>query len=61
MNDRLKKTASSQKIICISLNTEDDADIIRWLDEKDNKSEAIRKAIRHQKTLDELGCVTAHE
>ena len=46
MNDRLKKTASSQKIICISLNTEDDADIIRWINQQDNKSEAVRRAIR---------------
>lgn len=37
----------SQKVtVTISLDTRDDKDVLRWLDQQDNRSAAVRQAIR---------------
>jgi Arc/MetJ-type ribon-helix-helix transcriptional regulator len=36
----------------VDLNAEHDADVIRWLDEQPNKSEAVREAIRRMMNND---------
>ncbi len=36
----------AQVTYSLKINTETDADLIRWLDRQDNKSEAIRQALR---------------
>ena len=53
MNEELKKPEKyrkrymrSHKIITLLLDNNRDADIIRWLGRQENRSEAIRMAIR---------------
>lgn len=46
MNDNLKKRQGHTTTVCFSVHTEDDADIVKWISQQENKSEAIRKAIR---------------
>ena len=53
MNESLKKPEKyrkrymrSHKIITLLLDNKRDADIIRWLGRQENRSEAIRMAIR---------------
>lgn len=53
MNEELKKPEKyrkrymrSHKIITLLLDNKRDADIIRWLGRQENRSEAIRMAIR---------------
>lgn len=46
MNDNLKKRQGHTTTVCFSVHTEDDADIVRWISQQENKSEAIRSAIR---------------
>jgi hypothetical protein len=36
----------ARQIITVALNSDSDADLLRWLDRQPNKSEAIREAIR---------------
>lgn len=46
MNDNLKKKQGHTTTVCFSVHTEDDADIVKWISQQENKSEAIRRAIR---------------
>jgi len=53
MNDNLKKQAKYQakymerhKMVCVNLDKKADAVILEWLDSKENRSEAIRKALK---------------
>lgn len=55
MNDALKKPEKyrkrymrSHKIMTMILDNEKDADILAWLDDKPNKSEAVRELIRKE-------------
>jgi hypothetical protein len=55
MNDALKKPEKyrkrymrSHKIMTMILDNEKDADILAWLDGKENKSEAVRELIRKE-------------
>ncbi len=36
----------TRQIVTIALNSDSDADLLRWLDRQPNKSEAIREALR---------------
>lgn len=45
-NTRKDKTESRKKYINFLTNEDRDADILKWLEAQDNKSEAIRAAIR---------------
>jgi Arc/MetJ-type ribon-helix-helix transcriptional regulator len=36
----------ARQIITVALNSDSDADLLRWLDRQPNKSEAIREALR---------------
>lgn len=56
MNEGLKKTKSQHnamakymerhKTLCVTLDKKNDADIIRWLSTQQNRSQAVRKALR---------------
>lgn len=55
MNDALKKPEKyrkrymrNHKIMTMILDNEKDADILAWLDGKENKSEAVRELIRKE-------------
>lgn len=55
MNEALKKPEKyrkrymrSHKIMTMILDNEKDADILAWLDGKENKSEAVRELIRKE-------------
>lgn len=55
MNEALKKNEKyrkkymrSHKILTLLLDKEKDADIIKWLEPQENRSEAVRKAIRKE-------------
>lgn len=55
MNEALKKNEKyrkkymrSHKILTLLLDKKKDADIIEWLEPKENRSEAVRKAIRKE-------------
>lgn len=57
MNEALKKNEKyrkkymrSHKILTLLLDNEKDADIIGWLKGKENRSEAVRTAIRKEIT-----------
>ena len=62
MNNRLKKDTGKQKdyqkkymakhqMLCINLDKKEDKDIIRWLNHQENKSKAVRRALRESITL----------
>ena len=55
MNEALKKTPKidysarymeRHQTLCVTLDKESDADIIRWLSSQQNRSVAVRKALR---------------
>lgn len=55
MNEVLKKDEKcrkrymkSHKVLSLILDNEKDADILRWLGYQDNRSEAVRNAIREK-------------
>lgn len=55
MNESLKKPEKyrkrymkSHKMLTLLLDRQVDADIIEWLETKDNRSEAVRKLIRKE-------------
>ena len=55
MNEALKKNEKyrkkymrSHKILTLLLDREKDSDILRWLKTKENRSEAVRSAIRKE-------------
>lgn len=55
MNESLKKPEKyrkrymkSHKMLTLLLDRQVDADIIEWLESKDNRSEAVRKLIRKE-------------
>ena len=63
MNNKLKKDAGklagyayqknymkNHTKVCISLDNKEDADIIRWLKNQKNRSEAVRMSIRERMT-----------
>lgn len=69
MNNKLKKDAGklagyayqknymkNHTKVCISLDNTEDADIIRWLKEQKNRSEAVRKSIRERMTWTNVKC-----
>lgn len=41
-----KKHMTKCQTMCVTLRNEQDADIIKWLSEQDNRSEAVRKVLR---------------
>lgn len=41
-----KKYMDRHKMLCVLLDTKDDKDIISWLGKQENRSEAVRRAIR---------------
>ena len=43
---RLKRYMTRHKTMCVTLNTEKDNDILSWLGEQENRSEAIREALK---------------
>lgn len=60
MNNKLKKNESykkrymrKHKMLTALLDNEKDADIIEWLNKQENRSEAIRQAIRDRITYTE--------
>ncbi|MBR6984131.1 MAG: hypothetical protein IKH75_11530 [Ruminococcus sp.] len=60
MNNKLKKNESykkrymrKHKMLTALLDKEKDADIIEWLNKQENRSEAIRQAIRDRITYTE--------
>lgn len=52
MNDALKKAQAEYNKKCyifnLRLNQETDADIIKWLDQQENRAGAVKKIIREQ-------------
>ncbi len=57
MNDELKKSSFDRKksmmkymerhqTLCVTLDNEDDKDIIVWLGKQKNRSQAVRKVLR---------------
>lgn len=69
MNNKLKKDAGklagyayqknymkNHTKVCISLDNKEDADIIKWLKEQKNRSEAVRKSIRERMTWTNVKC-----
>ena len=61
MNDALKKPEKyrkrymrTHKILSVLLDNEKDADIIKWLEEKENKSETVKMVLREFIRLDGL-------
>ena len=41
-----KKYMDKHKMLCVLLDTKNDKDIIQWLGKQENRSEAVRRAIR---------------
>lgn len=41
-----KKYMEKHKMICVNLDRESDKDLLNWLYSKENRSEAIRKALK---------------
>lgn len=41
-----KKYMARHKTVCINLDKTEDGEIIRWLEKQENKSKAIRAALR---------------
>ena len=61
MNDALKKPEKyrkrymrTHKILSVLLDNEKDADIIEWLEKKENKSETVKMVLREFIRLDGL-------
>ena len=61
MNEELKKPEKyrkrymrSHKIITLLLDNKRDADILDWLSKQENRSEAVRSAIRNEITYKEM-------
>lgn len=44
------KFRGKNKAYCFNLNTIKDKDLIKWLEEQENRSEAIREALRELRT-----------
>ena len=44
--DRSKQYMTRHKTMCVTLSRETDADILDWLDEQENRSQAIREALK---------------
>ena len=41
-----KKYMDKHRMLCVLLDTKNDKDIISWLGKQENRSEAVRRAIR---------------
>lgn len=50
--DYQKKYMKRHKMVCVNLDKKEDGEIIRWLDKKDNRSNAIRRALKNQMELE---------
>jgi len=48
-----KKYMSRHQTMCVTLNEENDRDIITWLEKQENRSDSIRKAIKTYIALQE--------